>query len=143
MGVMTLNGVAGYSASAVFGDITVADTRAGNTAWTAQALSSDFTKGLAGPNETISANNVGLILNALLHHGGQPDLPAQPARRQRPARLPTNFSGFDNPAGVYLPYNNVGTQGLGGTAPHAVLHANEGMGTTIAPAASRSRLPPA
>ncbi|MGE0817538.1 MAG: Ig-like domain repeat protein [Candidatus Nanopelagicales bacterium] len=132
MGVMQLDGVAGYTASAFFGDITVADTRAGNTAWTAQALSSDFTKGLAGPTETISANNVGLILNAFSTTAANPNyLPNQPAG-SAPAVLPTNFTGFDNPAGSYLPFDNVGNQGLGGTAPHAILHANQGLGTTIA-----------
>lgn len=131
MGVMTLNGVAGYSATAAFDDITIADTRAGNTAWTAQALSSNFTKGAAGPTETISANNVGLVLTSnvatnVVNPTYTWNLPAGSANAA------TNFSGFDNPAGQYLPYNNIGNEGLGGVAPHKVLHAENGLGTTVA-----------
>ena len=130
MGPMTLNGVSGFSATATFADITVADTRAGNTAWTAQALSSTFTKGAAGPTETISSNNVGLT--GLTFTTNAVD---SSATLNLPAGSPnaaTNFSAFDNPAGQYLPFNNVGSQGLGGTAPHAILHATNGLGTTTA-----------
>ncbi len=130
MGPMTLNGVNGFSATATFANITVADTRAGNTAWTAQALSSTFTKGAAGPTETISSNNVGLT--GLTFTTNAVD---STATLNLPAGSPnaaTNFSAFDNPAGQYLTYNNVGNQGLGGTAPHSILHANNGLGTTTA-----------
>ncbi len=130
MGPMTLNGVAGYSATAVFANITVADTRAGNTAWTAQALSSNFTKGAAGPTETISANNVGLALTSFTTNAADPTFTLGLAVGAPNAA--TNFSGFDNPAGVYLPYNNVGIEGLGGTAPHKILRAANGLGTSTA-----------
>ena len=41
-----------------------------------------------------------------------------------------NLTAFDYVAGAWLDGAATGSAGLGGASPHAVLHANSGLGTT-------------
>jgi hypothetical protein len=131
---MTLNaGATLYSTSANFANISVADTRPGNLSYTLSALASNLNKfGVATPgvNESISGENVGLTaitpdstnVSPSTFLGG-----VAPGG----STLGQNLTGFDNTAATGVPSNDGGSLGLGGAAPHAVLHANSGLGTTV------------
>ena len=118
--------------TAVFNDIIVTDTRPGNLPWTVSAISSDLVKdGVASPgvNETIDAQNVGLVGVGLTSSNATPTtitsgLPAGSANS-----AVTNFSTFDNPSAAHVAAGTIGTFGLGGIAKK-VMHANSGLGTS-------------
>jgi hypothetical protein len=130
---MTLNTSATeYSTSAAFQDIIVTDTRPGNLPWTVSAIASDLTKfGVPTPsaNETIDAQNVGLTNLALGTTNATPNTFGNAAAGSPSLPLPTNFTGFDNPAAAHVAAGSGGNAGLGGS-PKPVLHANKGLGTT-------------
>ena len=131
---MTLNSAATeYSTSAAFTGISVADTRPGNLPYTLSAISSNLTKaGVTSPgvNETINAQNVGLNLSALTSTNASPNTFLG---GQTPGAATTgqNFTGFNNAAAAHVAAGATGSAGLGGSAPHVVLHANSGLGTTV------------
>ncbi len=131
---MTLNSSATeYSTSAAFTGISVADTRPGNLAYTLSAISSNLTKaGVNSPNanQTINAQNVGLNISALTSTNATPNtfLGAQTPGASTSGQ---NFTGFNNAAAAHVAAGDTGSAGLGGSAPHVVLHANSGLGTTV------------
>ena len=130
---MVLNATATeYSTSKAFTDIIVTDTRAGNLPWTVSAIASDLTKaGVAAPNanETIDAQNVGLTNLALVSTNSTPNTFGNANAGSPALPLPTNFTGFNNPAAAHVAAGSGGTAGLGGS-PKSVLHANKGLGST-------------
>ena len=137
LGNMTLSSTAtGYTASGAFQNIIVTDTRPGNLPYTLSALSSNFYKtGVATPNnaQTINSQNVGLtalVKSALPAVNNV--LPATFLGSQAPGASTAgqNETAFDNAAGAWLDGAATGSAGLGGASPHAVLHANNGLGTT-------------
>ena len=131
---MTLNGSASeYSTSAAFTGVSVADTRPGNLAYTLSAIASNLTKsGVASPgaNETINAQNVGLNISALTSTNATPNTFAG-AQAVGTATTGQNFTGFNNAAASHVAAAATGSAGLGGSTPHVVLHANNGLGTTV------------
>ncbi len=137
LGAMTLSSTAtGYTASGAFADIIVTDTRPGNLPYTLSALASNFYKtGVASPTnaQTINSQNVGLTS---LVKSAAPAvnnvLPATFLGSQVPgsSTIGQNLTAFDYVAGAWLDGAATGSAGLGGPSPHAVLHANSGLGTT-------------
>jgi hypothetical protein len=130
---MTINpALTEFSTSAPFQGITVGDNRPGSLAWTVSAISSPFAKfgvGTPGPNELINAQNVGLTGLMLTGTNALPAtfLGGVPLGGGTTGQ---NLTAFDNPAAAHLPSGVSGSLGLGGT-PKAVLHANQGKGTTV------------
>jgi hypothetical protein len=131
---MTLNSTATeYSTAAAFTGISVADTRPGNLAYTLSAIASNLTKqGVASPtaNQTINAQNVGLDLSALTSTNATPNT-FLGSQTPGAATTAQNFTGFNNAAAAHVAAGDTGSAGLGGASPHVVLHANNGLGTTV------------
>ncbi|MEI6373527.1 MAG: Ig-like domain repeat protein [Actinomycetes bacterium] len=122
-----------YSTSATFNGIQVADTRAGNLAWTLSALASNLTKsgvGSPGANETINAQNVGLTSLTKTSSNVTPNTYLGGVASGG-STSGQNLTAFDNAGASYLAYNASGTTGLGGASPHAIVHANNGLGTSV------------
>ena len=128
-----------YVTSARFNGITVADTRPGVLPYTLFAISSILTKsGVPSPkaNEVIDAQNVGLDLSDLTATNVTPNtfLGSQNSG-YTPCSPPTatcqNFTGFNNVPAAHVPAGTAGSAGLGGSSPHTVLHAVNGLGTTV------------
>ena len=129
-----------YFTSAAFTGISVADTRPGVRPYTLSAIATNLTKvGVASPglNETINAQNIGLNLSGLTATNTTPNtfLGSQ-ATTYTPCAPPTascqNLTGFNNTPASHVEAGSLGSAGLGGTSPHPVLHASNGLGTTIA-----------
>jgi hypothetical protein len=121
-----------FSTSAAFQGITVGDNRQNNLPWTVSAVSSPFTKfgvGSPGVNEQINAQNIGLTGITLTGTNALPAtfLGGVPLGGGTSGQ---NLTAFDNPAAQHLPSGVSGSLGLGGT-PKAILHANQGKGTTV------------
>ena len=121
-----------FSTSAAFQGITVGDNRPNNLPWTVSAISSPFTKfgvGSPGVNEQINAQNIGLTGLTLTGTNAFPAtfLSGVPLGGGTTGQ---NLTAFDNPAAQHLPSGVSGSLGLGGT-PKAILHANQGKGTTV------------
>ena len=137
---MTLNQyVSSYVTSARFTGISVADTRPGVLPYTLFAIASELTKsGVPSPkaNEVIDAQNVGLDLSDLTGTNTTPNtfLGSQ-ASGYTPCSPPTaacqNLTGFNNVPAAHVPAGSAGSAGLGGSSPHTVLHALNGLGTTV------------
>jgi hypothetical protein len=137
---MSLNpDLSAYVTSARFTGITVADTRPGVLPYTLFAISSILTKsGVASPkvNEVIDAQNVGLDLSDLTATNVAPNTflgsqnsgytPCSP-----PSATCQNFTGFNNVPAAHVAAGTAGSAGLGGSSPHTVLHAINGLGTTV------------
>ncbi len=128
-----------YSTSGNFAGISVADTRPGVLPYTLSAIATNLTKsGVATPgvNETINAQNVGLNLSGLTSTNVTPNtflgsqassyLPCSP-----PSATCQNVTGFNNGSAAHVAADAAGSAGLGGSSPHPVLHASNGLGTTI------------
>jgi streptogramin lyase len=131
---MTLDSSASeYATSAAFSNIQVTDTRPGNLPYTLSALATPLLKqGVAQPglNETINAQNVGLNLSSLTSTNSTPNT-FLGSQTQGTSTSGQNFTGFNNIAAAHVPGTNIGSSGLGGSTPHTVLHANNGLGTTV------------
>jgi hypothetical protein len=131
---MTLDSSASaYSTFAAFTNIQIADTRPGNLPYTLSAIATNLTKqGVTQPgtNETINAQNVGLNLSSLTSTNSTPNtfLGSQTSGVNTTGQ---NFTGFNNIAAAHISASDTGSQGLGGSSPHTVLHANNGLGTTV------------
>jgi len=126
---MALNaGATFYTTSATFNNIIVTDTRPGNLPYTLSAIASNLTTGAAGPNQTINAQNVGLTGITPV---AQNLIPWSFLGGVAPGGSTAGqvVTGFDNTAAAAVAYNAAGSAGLGGVAPHPVIHANSGLGT--------------
>ena len=137
---MSLNDTAtGYSTSAAFTGITVADTRPGVRPYTLSAIATNLVKnGVPSPgfNETINAQNVGLDISGLTSTNVTPaTFVGSQATTYAPCAPPSancqNLTGFNNVAATHVAAGALGSAGLGGENPHPVLHANSGLGTTV------------
>jgi hypothetical protein len=121
LGTLALNSTAtGYSASAPFGNIVITDNRSGGLGWTASALAGPLSDGGSNPGSTINGENVGLTNLADVTSAGDT---AAIAVTSNPAASPAVAPG------------DTGSQGLGGTSPHAfatstVATGQNGEGTT-------------
>jgi len=130
---MTLNAEATeYSTSATFDGIQVADTRPGNLAYTLSALASDLTKtgSAGGVNEKISGQNVGLTGISKTSSNVTPNT-FLGGVASGGATAGQNLTAFNNAAAAHVAATDAGSAGLGGGSPHAIVHANSGLGTSV------------
>jgi hypothetical protein len=114
LGPLTLSSSATqFSGSAPFTDISVTDTRAGNLPWTAKALAGPLSSG----TNSINGQNVGLT-----------GLIADPIAGN--ALTAASVVATNNPAAdPAVTPADPGNLGLGGSAPHTVLFAAQGLGS--------------
>ena len=131
---LTLNPVVDqYGSSLAITGLSMTDTRPGNLPYTLSMISTDLHKvGVSTPtvNESISAQNVGFNLTALVSTNATPStfLGSQVPGTSTAGQ---NFTGFNNASAAHVLATDTGSLGLGGTSPHAILHANHGLGTTV------------
>ena len=141
---MTLNtAVDEYQSTLAIAGLSMTDTRPGNLPYTLSLISTDLTKvGAANPsaNESISAQNVGFDLASLVSTNATPNtfLGSQTPGASTSGQ---NFTGFNNAAANHMQVTDTGSLGLGGSTPHPILHANEGLGTTVVAATMTIRAP--
>ncbi len=141
---MTLNtAVDEYQSTLAIGGLSMTDTRPGNLPYTLSLLSTNLTKvGVANPseNESISAQNVGFDLASLVSTNATPStfLGSQAPGASTAGQ---NFTGFNNVAANHVQVTDAGSLGLGGATPHPILHANQGLGTTVVAATMTIRAP--
>jgi len=122
-----------YSTTANFAGIQVADTRAGNLPWTLSALASNLTKsGVASPDatQTINGQNVGLTTITKTSSNVTPNT-FLGSVASGGSTSGQNLTAFNNAAASYVAAGDSGSLGLGGSSPHPVVHANNGLGTSV------------
>lgn len=131
---LTLNPVVDqYDSSLAITGLSMTDTRPGNLPYTLSMSSTDLHKvGVATPavNESISAQNVGFNITALVSTNAAPStfLGSQVPGTSTAGQ---NFTGFNNASAPHVQATDTGSLGLGGASPHPILHANQGLGTTV------------
>ena len=141
---LTLNTDANeYRSSISISGLSMTDTRPGNLPYTLSMISTDLRKtGVASPSadETISAQNIGVDIPSLVSTNATPStfLGSQALGTSTASQ---NFTGFNNPAAPHVQVTDTGSLGLGGTTPHPILHANQGLGTTVVAATLSIRTP--
>ena len=141
---LTLNTDANeYRSSISISGLSMTDTRPGNLPYTLSMISTDLRKtGVASPSadETISAQNIGFDVPSLVSTNATPStfLGSQALGTSTASQ---NFTGFNNPAAPHVQVTDTGSLGLGGSTPHPILHANQGLGTTVVAATLTIRAP--
>jgi hypothetical protein len=141
---MTLNAAADeYSSSLSITGLSMTDTRPGNLPYTLSMISTNLNKvGVTNPlpNQAISAQNLGFNVTSLVSTNASPNtfLGSQPPGASTSGQ---NFTGFNNPAAPHVQVTDTGSLGLGGSTPHPILHANQGLGTTVVAATLSIRAP--
>ena len=141
---LTLNTDANeYRSSISISGLSMTDTRPGNLPYTLSMISTDLRKtGVASPSadETISAQNIGVDIPSLVSTNATPStfLGSQALGTSTASQ---NFTGFNNPAAPHVQVTDTGSLGLGGSTPHPILHANQGLGTTVVAATLTIRAP--
>ena len=132
-----------YFSSLLITGLSMTDTRPGNLPYTLSLISTNLNKlGVANPNpnESISGQNVGFNVTSLVSTNATPNTFLG---SQNPGASTTgqNFTGFNNAAAAHVQITDTGSQGLGGSTPHPILHANQGTGTTVVAATMTIRAP--
>ena len=122
-----------YSSSVDLTGIQVSDSRPGNGPYTLSLTATDLQNTASttpGVNETISAQNLGIDIAALVSTNASPNTflgsqaPGVPTGTQ-------NFTGFNNAPSSHVQSSDLGSAGLGGGVPHPILRATYGLGTTV------------
>ena len=141
---LTLNpAVDEYSSSVDLTNLQVSDSRPGNEPYTLSLIATDLTNtavSIAGVNETISAQNLGIDVSSLVSTNASPNTflgsqaPGVPTGSQ-------NFTGFNNAPAAHVQSSDTGSAGLGGGITHPILHAAHGLGTTVIAATLRLTAP--
>jgi hypothetical protein len=131
---MTLNPTVNeYASSVDLTGIQVSDSRPGNGPYTLSLAATDLMNLAAtspGVNETISAQNLGIDIGSLVSTNASPNTflgsqaPGMPTGSQ-------NFTGFNNAPAAHVQSSDTGSAGLGGGVTHPILHAANGLGTTV------------
>jgi hypothetical protein len=141
---LTLNSTADeYTSSLNITGLSMTDTRPGNLPYTLFLISTNLNKvGVAAPNanQSISAQNVGWNVTSLVSTNATPNtfLGSQTPGTSTAGQ---NFTGFNNPSAAHVQVTDTGSLGLGGSSPHPILHANQGLGTTVVAATLTIRAP--
>jgi hypothetical protein len=141
---LTLNpAVDEYSSTINVSGLSMTDTRPGNLPYTLSLLATDLTKmGVASPNsnEVINAQNVGFDVTTLVSTNATPNT-FLGSQNPGASTADQNFTGFNNAPANHVQMGDTGTLGLGGTTPHRILHANQGLGTTVVSATMTIKAP--
>jgi hypothetical protein len=132
-----------YDSSIAISGLSMTDTRPGNLPYTLSLISTDLRKtSVASPSvdETISAQNVGFDIPSLVSTNASPNsfLGSQVPGTSTAGQ---NFTGFNNASAAHVQATDSGSLGLGGATPHPILHANQGLGTTVVAATLTIRAP--
>ena len=132
-----------YFSSLLITGLSMTDTRPGNLPYTLSLISTNLNKlGVANPNpnESISGQNVGFNVTSLVSTNATPNT-FLGSQNPGASTAGQNFTGFNNAAAAHVQITDTGSQGLGGSTPHPILHANQGTGTTVVAATMTIRAP--
>ena len=132
-----------YFSSLLITGLSMTDTRPGNLPYTLSLISTNLNKlGVANPNpnESISSQNVGFNVTSLVSTNATPNT-FLGSQNPGASTAGQNLTGFNNAAAAHVQITDTGSQGLGGSTPHPILHANQGTGTTVVAATMTIRAP--